>query len=79
MKNSDALMNPTGGDDVWRADIKQALDNLMGRIIERNNVKKAWERVKSNRGAAGIEVKTTGMVISAGLMDERKYSFHRTR
>jgi RNA-directed DNA polymerase len=60
MNNSDTLMNPTGGDDGWRADIKPALDNLMGRILERNNVKKAWERVKSNRGAAGIDGMTIG-------------------
>jgi RNA-directed DNA polymerase len=55
MNNSDASMNPSGGDDVWRADIKPALDNQMERILERNNVQKAWERVKSNRGAAGID------------------------
>jgi RNA-directed DNA polymerase len=60
MNNSDALKNPTGGDDVWRADIKPALDNLMERILERNNVQKAWERVKSNRGAAGIDGMTIG-------------------
>jgi RNA-directed DNA polymerase len=60
MNNSDALMNPTGGDDVWRADIKPALDNLMERILERNNVQRAWERVKSNRGAAGIDGMTIG-------------------
>lgn len=60
MNNSDASMNPTGGDDGWRADIKPALDNLMERILERNNVQKAWERVKSNRGAAGIDGMTIG-------------------
>jgi RNA-directed DNA polymerase len=60
MNNSDTSMNPAGGDDGWRADIKPALDNLMGRVIERNNVKKAWERVKSNRGAAGIDGMTIG-------------------
>jgi RNA-directed DNA polymerase len=60
MNNSDTSMNPTGGDGVWRADIKPALDNLMERILERNNVEKAWERVKSNRGAAGIDGMTIG-------------------
>jgi RNA-directed DNA polymerase len=60
MNNSDTLMNPTGGDDGWRADIKPALDNLMGRILERNNVQRAWTRVKSNRGAAGIDGMTIG-------------------
>jgi RNA-directed DNA polymerase len=43
-------MNPDGGDGVWRADREPALDNLMARIIERSNVKKASERVKSNQG-----------------------------
>jgi RNA-directed DNA polymerase len=60
MNNSDASMNPTGGDEGWRADIEPALDNLMERIIERNNVQRAWERVKSNRGAAGIDGMTIG-------------------
>ena len=48
-------MNPDGGDGVWRADIKPALDNLMARILERDNVKRAWERVKSNQGAPGSD------------------------
>lgn len=60
MNNSDALKNPTGGDDGWRDDIEPALDNLMERILERNNVQKAWVRVKSNRGAAGIDGMTIG-------------------
>nr|WP_026103013.1 group II intron reverse transcriptase/maturase [Pseudanabaena sp. PCC 6802] len=60
MNNSDASMNPTGGDDGWRADIKPALDNLMARILERNNVQQAWGRVKSNQGAAGIDGMTIG-------------------
>jgi RNA-directed DNA polymerase len=51
MNNSDPLMNPEGGNGVWRADIEPALDNLMGRILERDNVQRAWQRVKSNRGA----------------------------
>jgi RNA-directed DNA polymerase len=32
----------------------------MGRILERNNVQRAWIRVKSNRGAAGIDGMTIG-------------------
>lgn len=55
MNNSNSLMNPDGGDGVWRADIKPALDNLMARILERDNVKRAWERVKSNQGAPGSD------------------------
>jgi RNA-directed DNA polymerase len=55
MNNSDASMNPDGGDSVWRADREPALDNLMERILERDNVKRAWERVKSNKGAPGSD------------------------
>jgi RNA-directed DNA polymerase len=55
MNNSDASMNPDGGDDVWRTDREPALDNLMARILERDNVAKAWQRVKSNKGAPGSD------------------------
>ena len=55
MNNSSASMNPDGGDGAWRADIEPALDNLMARILERDNVKRAWERVKSNKGAPGSD------------------------
>jgi RNA-directed DNA polymerase len=48
-------MNPDGEDGVWRGDIKPALDNLMVRILERDNVQQAWERVKSNKGAPGSD------------------------
>lgn len=48
-------MNPDGGDAVWRADREPALDNLMARILERNNVQRAWQRVKSNKGAPGSD------------------------
>ena len=55
MNNSDPLLNPDGGDGVWRADIEPALDNLMMRILERNNVAQAWQRVKSNKGVPGSD------------------------
>ena len=32
-----------------------ATDDLMERIVERDNLKQAWHRVKSNQGAAGID------------------------
>jgi RNA-directed DNA polymerase len=38
MNNSNPLMNPDGGDGVWRADREPALDNLMERILERNKL-----------------------------------------
>jgi RNA-directed DNA polymerase len=52
-------MNPDGGDGVWRDDRKPALDNLMQRILERDNMQRAWNRVKSNQGAPGID----GMIL----------------
>jgi RNA-directed DNA polymerase len=55
MNNSDPSMNPVGGDGVWRADSQPALDPLMERILERNNVLSAWQRVKSNKGAPGSD------------------------
>ena len=55
MNNSNPSMNPDGGDGVWRADREPALDNLMARILERDNVQTAWKRVKSNQGAPGSD------------------------
>ena len=55
MNNSNSSMNPEGGDGVWRADREPALDNLMARILERDNVQRAWQRVKSNQGAPGSD------------------------
>lgn len=55
MNNSDPSMNLDRGDRGWRADREPALDNLMERILERDNLKRAWQRVKSNRGAPGSD------------------------
>jgi RNA-directed DNA polymerase len=55
MNNSDLSMNPDGGDSVWRTDREPALDDLMERILERDNVKRAWQRVQSNKGAPGSD------------------------
>ncbi|WP_316430638.1 group II intron reverse transcriptase/maturase [Leptolyngbya sp. NK1-12] len=55
MNNSSPWMNPEGGDGVWRADRAPALDNLMARILERDNGQRAWVRVKSNQGAPGSD------------------------
>lgn len=48
-------MNLDRGDGVWRDGREPALDNLMERILERNNVFQAWMRVRSNRGAPGSD------------------------
>jgi RNA-directed DNA polymerase len=55
MNHSNSLMNPEGGDGVWRGDIEPAKGNLMERIIEPGNVQRAWERVKSNKGIPGSD------------------------
>lgn len=55
MNNSSASMNPDGGDSAWGTDIQLALDNLMARILARDNMKRARERVKSNQGAPGSD------------------------
>jgi RNA-directed DNA polymerase len=55
MTNSDASMNLTGGDVARRSDIEPALNSLMMRILERNNMHRAWEKVKSNKGAPGSD------------------------
>jgi RNA-directed DNA polymerase len=54
-------MNLSRGDGGWRDDTKPALDNLMERIFAHENVARAWSRVKSNRGVAGVD----GMTIDA--------------
>jgi RNA-directed DNA polymerase len=74
MNNSSASMNPDGGDDAWRADIQPALDNLMARILERDNMKRAWERVKSNQGAPGSD----GMTVEEFPSYARKH-WHEIR
>ncbi len=48
-------MNLDRGDGVWRTSTEPALDNLMERVLERNNVYQAWMRVRSNRGAPGSD------------------------
>lgn len=56
MTNSDVSMNPDGEDTLWRTDMQPALDmNLMAQVVEKANVLKAWERVKSNKGAPGSD------------------------
>jgi RNA-directed DNA polymerase len=55
MTNSEASLNPIGGDALWRSGIAPALDSLMARILARDNVQRAWARVKSNQGAPGSD------------------------
>jgi RNA-directed DNA polymerase len=55
MHNSNSSMNPDRGGVGWRDDKMPALDNLMERILLRENMQQAWQRVRSNQGALGSD------------------------
>jgi len=60
MTNSAASMNPNGGEADWRGPMQPALEtNLMERVLDSENLHRAWKQVKSNQGAPGID----GMVL----------------
>ena len=47
---------PTGGDVTQRSDSKPAFSNtLFEQVLRRENILKAWQRVRANKGAAGID------------------------
>lgn len=49
-------MNPTGGAGARRGLAQPALhDDLMDAVLAPANMQRAWRRVKSNRGAPGID------------------------
>jgi RNA-directed DNA polymerase len=49
-------MNPTGGAEARRRATQPTLhDNLMEAVLSPANLHRAWRRVKSNRGAPGID------------------------
>lgn len=56
MTDSTSTANPTGGADARRCDTQPALhDNLMARVLDPKNLRRAWKRVKANRGAPGVD------------------------
>ena len=56
MTHSPPTMNPTGGAGGRRAATQPTLDtHLMERVVDTANVRRAWQRVKANHGAPGID------------------------
>jgi len=56
VEHSRSAPNPSGGADARRAPLRPALhDDLMARIVAPENVRRAWKRVKANRGAPGVD------------------------
>ena len=56
MTHSMPVMNPSGGADVRREVTKPALDTpLLERVVESENMRRAWKRVVANKGAPGID------------------------
>jgi RNA-directed DNA polymerase len=56
MTYSDLVLNPTGGAQTRRTAIQPALgEDLMERVVDRANMRRAWKRVRSNKGAPGID------------------------
>jgi len=53
---SETTMIPTGGVDNRRSIAQPALhENLMGLIVDSDNMQRAWKQVKGNDGAPGID------------------------
>ena len=56
MDHSNSTLNPTGGAGDRRGATQPALhEDLMEAVLSPANMKRAWARVKSNRGAPGID------------------------
>ena len=56
MMHSPSATSPTGGAEARRVVTQPALhDDLMERIVDRTNMRRAWKRVKANKGAPGSD------------------------
>ena len=56
MSDSHSMLNPTGGVEGARRIAQPALHvALMERVLAAENLRRAWKRVKANRGAPGID------------------------
>jgi RNA-directed DNA polymerase len=56
MPHSESALNPTGGAESRRVDVPPALSgSLMQRVVSRENMRRAWKRVKANHGAPGVD------------------------
>jgi len=54
--SSCVVLNPTGGAKARRCATQPALhEKLMQRVLSPGNMRQAWDRVKANRGAPGID------------------------
>ena len=54
--HSPSATNPTGGAEARRVVTQPALhDDLMERMMDRANMRRAWKRVKANKGAPGSD------------------------
>ncbi len=56
MSDSEVAMNPDGGANGRRRPTQPALNiDLMEQVLAAQNLRRAWKRVKANRGAPGID------------------------